>query len=114
MGAWCPSLSKRTLYERADFRYLMGNTRHASIFRDTLGLAAPNRAALLGFGDLRNAWATAGAAAASSCPGLELDLVDYQIVNVARGALLDFLAAEAPDVGASKVCHLKRQKKKEG
>jgi hypothetical protein len=101
-GAWLPSPSKRTLNERLNnYGYLMGHMRYASVFCDTLDLATPNRAALLGFGDLCNAWATAGAAVASRCPRLELDLVDFQVANVARGALLDFLTTEALDVETS-------------
>lgn len=91
VDAWHPSPAKRTLLELAQFRYLFGNTRHTSFFRPTTS-STSNRIALLGFGDLRNAWATINNANAAGCAQLEADLVDIQLGNVARGVLLDYLA----------------------
>ena len=88
---WVPSPTKRTLLELAQFRYLFGNTKHTSFYRPTTA-RGPNRVALLGFGDLRNIWATSANAHTSGCTQLEADLVDVQIGNVARGILLDYLA----------------------
>ena len=86
---WHPSPAKRILHELPSFRYLFGNTPHMSLFRKTKGLE--NRVALLGFGDPRNAWSTAAAAMDAGCKLVEIDLVDIEIANVARGVLLDYL-----------------------
>ena len=92
MPDFYPSVSKRILTELTEFRHLFGNTKYESSFSDTED--ATNRTLFLGFTDLHNAWATIGSAASSKSPPkqLQIDLVDPQLVIVARGVLLDHLA----------------------
>ena len=50
-----------------------------------------NRALLLEPGDVRLAWATAGACPRGACRELAIDVVDGRPVNLARAVLLDHL-----------------------
>jgi hypothetical protein len=52
-----PSLLKTVNYDPSSLRYLFGNTEHMSSFSETA--SELNNVLFVGFGDLRNAWATA-------------------------------------------------------
>jgi hypothetical protein len=116
---WVPSPVRRVLLEPTSFNYAFGNTRHTSIFRDTHGATQkvgslsknctlqagtapfdallsylPLQVLLLGFGDIRNALATAAHVAglpATKCTSLHFHLNDISLSNVARGVLLTHL-----------------------
>ncbi|GAB4819421.1 hypothetical protein N2152v2_006467 [Parachlorella kessleri] len=104
---WTPSPVRRVLLEPVNFFYGFGNTKYASLFRETY--QASQKVLLLGFGDLRNALATAQDWASqpnTKLQTLELVLNDVSLLNVARGVLLAHLVESLNPSKEDDICFL--------
>ncbi len=83
---WAPSGAQRVVRELEAFRYAAGGAAAAPVLPaapPAPGAAAP-RVALLAFGDVAGAWATAGAAPACGLAAARLDLAFGDVAR-ARG-----------------------------